>query len=243
MNLKLLMRQYAVQVRMGGIILVALVGILVGVVPFAQRTLSLWDQVRLLNSEVTLLQGKSATLQLLDEDELRRDALTLASVVPPDKSLSTVMTTLDTVSGQTNVALEDVSLNKPGSLATASAQKQTAEERKIGSNILSVSVHVRGTFDEIQRFISLIGVVRRLFHINNIGINFNSGLVDARLVLDTYYYPYPATVGRTLTPISGLSDDEKNIVTQMEALPLASVVPASTVSASVSVGKTDPFSL
>lgn len=217
-------------------------GILLGIVPLTQKTITLWQTVRTLSSDAELLRKKSEILLVLNEDELRQSVLTLASAVPPDKSLPSILTTIDTVSGQANIAISDVALTKPGSLATESAKKLTKDETIIGSNLLPFSVNGRGTFDEVKSFLSSVVVVRRLFRLRSMTLTMGSSITDAHVELDAFYLPYPTTVG-SVSSISNLTDAEQKTITSVSSLPLASVTVVSTVSASFPTGKDDPFAL
>ena len=241
MQLKKMLRQYKNLILMGSIAVGSLVGMLVGVVPLAQKTVSLWQEVTALSSDVTLLSGKASILQLVDEDELRTNVLTLATAVPPDKSLATILTTLDTVSGQSGVAMSDFSLTKPGSIATASAKRLTSDEAKIGANLLPFSVSGVGTFDKVRSFLASVTRVRRVFRIRAFQLTNSGSLTNVHVDLDAIYLPYPTTVG-SVTAVSNMTAAEEKTISSVGSLPLASQTSQASASGSVPSGKTDPFS-
>lgn len=240
MQLNKIVRPYKNLIIMAVGSLLAIAGIVFGVVPLAQKTIALAGGVRALTAEVDLLRRTSATLQLLDEATLRRSVLTLASAVPSDKSLPSILTTLDTVSGGSGIALTDVSLTKPGSLATESAKKLTRDEVKIGANLLPFSVSGRGTFEQVQSFLTSVVSVRRMFRLRSMSVLLSGGLSTVLADLDAYYFPYPTTVGPA-TGVSGLTEAEEKTITSIGLLPLSSVTSVSTISASAPSGKNDPF--
>ncbi len=214
-----------------------------GIVPLAKRTVALSRQLSSLTGDISLLRSKQAVLQAADEAVLRNNLLTLASAVPPDKSLSTVMTTLDYVSTNARVDVIDVTLSRPGSIATDSAKKLSADEAKIGSNLLPLSVTVRGPFDKVRSFLTTISIVRRLFRVRSLDVSVNGTFAEARMELDGFYAPYPVSIGSVIQPISPLTDRETQIIAVIDQMPFASreqeVVEAT---ASVSIRKSDPFS-
>ncbi len=244
MQLKKFLRLYKNLILMTVWLLCSVAGLLFGVVPLAQKAVSLGADVRTLSAEVDLLRSRSAILNLLDENTLRRNVLTLATAVPPDKSLPTILTTIDTVSGGSGIDIIDVSLTNPGSLATASAKKITSSEAKIGSNVLPFSVSGRGTWEQAKSFLSSVVSVRRMFRLRSMDISLNSDVVSVRADLDAFYFPYPTTVGTAQT-LSNLTDEEEKTIASVETLPLDSVgvvSTASTAATSVPSGKSDPFS-
>jgi len=227
---------------MGVIAVVSLLGIFVGIIPAAKQALTLFGQIQGLATDVSLLRSKQTILQGMDESTLRNNLLTLASAVPPDKSLSTIMTTIDAVSGQTGVTVVDFTLTRPGSIATDAAQKMSADEAKIGSNVLPFSLTVRGTFAQIRAFVGKIAAVRRLFRVGSMNLTFTAALVEARIDLEGFYFPYPAQVGTVIAPITPLADTDQKTIAAVSAMPLSSVpIAVGTASASLSTGRTDPF--
>lgn len=225
------------------VILLSLAGLFFGVVPLGQRVLSLWNQQSVLAREITTLTGKSAILQSLNESTLRNNLQILTSAVPVDKSIGTIFATLDQVSG-IDVAIKDFQLMNPGSISTSSAKKLSADETKIGSNILPFSVTVTGNYNSIRTFLSDITAVRRLFRLRAVDVTFTGFGVDTRLSLDAFYFPYPKTVGAVASPITALTDKEETTISMVSSLPLRSSLTfvVGTASAVPTTGKSDPFS-
>jgi len=241
MPFKKFLRLYKNIISMSVWSLCAVGGILFGVFPLAQKSVTVWRNVQALTKEVNVLKNKSDMLALLDEDTLRRHVLTLASAVPPDKSLPSILTAVDTVSGGSGLAIGDVSLIKPGSLATESAKKLSQDEAKIGASLLPFSVSGRGSFDQIRSFLSAITTVRRMFRVRSMNISFRDTLPSVRADLDAYYYPYPSAVGTTQS-IVNLTPEEEQTIALVGKIPLASATSVSAMSASMPSGKDDPFS-
>jgi hypothetical protein len=149
------------------------------------------------------------------------------------------------VAGDTGVTLVNLQLSNPGSLATQSARKQTAQEAKAGANILSFSAEVSGTFDQVRAFLSKVATVRRYFHLLAFNISFIDTTVVARMDLEAYYAPYPIVLGDITAPVSALTDKEQQILTNLESYPVytTSSVGVAVPQAPIMGGKTDPFAL
>src|SRR5258706_7276015 len=99
-------------------LLLSVVGFAVGIIPLAQKELALSGEVTSASGEVQSLQRKASVLDSLDEEALKNDLVTLVTAVPADKSLMTLLGTIDGVTRKTGVSLVDISLTKPWSLAT-----------------------------------------------------------------------------------------------------------------------------
>lgn len=225
---------------MGALLIFSLAGILLGVIPLAQKTLTLLESDQALSAEVKFLGSKAVILDTLDENTLRNIVLVLASAVPPDKSLPTVFTTINTVSGLSDVAITDLTLSNPGSIATASAKKLTSDEAKIGTNILRFSVSGVGSFSQVQTFLRSVVSVRRMFRMQTMNLSISGDEVTFRLDFDAFYVPYPTTVGSTES-IAPFTDAQQKTISSVGALPLDSQTQESTISASVPSGKSNPF--
>jgi len=100
------------------------VGFVVGIVPLGGKAIDENNELPALSSEVAGLKNKTSVLQTIDENEMRSDMQTLLSAVPSDKSLSTLLSTVDGLAAATGVSVDTISLERPGSLATASARRQ-----------------------------------------------------------------------------------------------------------------------
>lgn len=242
MNTKKFFRIYGTVVKYGAITVASILVLIFGIYPLLTRTLNMADQQRTLSSDVAALQKKTAILNVLDEQALRDDIFALTTAIPPDKSLATVLYTVDTVSAQNGVAVADLTLQRPGSIATGSAAKRTADEARLGSNLLEFSITVKGSFEQIKSFINNLQAVRRMFRVRTLTMTFTEGELNANSNVYAYYSPLVVVAPGALEPISPLSDDDLKTIAAVNALPLASGVSAAPVVATVPSGnKTDPF--
>lgn len=237
-------RTYKTLLIYAGISVISVIGIIVAVIPMTQKFITGLDQLKALSSDVAVLRQKSGILQNIDEDKLRSNVQALSSAVPPDKSIPTVLSTIDGVSGQAGVNLGAVTIQRPGSLATDSAKKQTALESRIGSNLLSVSVSVEGGVDQIREFMKLIGAVRRYFRVQSFSLFYTASGASVNADITAFYLPYPAAIGGVGTPITDLSDKENATIARVLALPLVSSLSFAVGTPSgETTGRADPFTL
>ncbi len=247
MKLKKIFRTYRKLIIGIIILIVSVCGIFFGVVPLGLQSIELQNSIVELTNQITILEEKTTILQSVDEDTLRGQLLTLTSVVPADKSLFSLFQTVDAVTSQIGVSVVDFSLVKPGSLATESAARMTAEENAVGVNLLPFSLTINGAYDQMGAFFATAVNVRRLLRIRSFDLSLDSSdIVSARINMDAAYAPLPVRVGAVTDAISPLGEKEEQVIIKAAAIPLMVRQPLTTGTPSVSSdtsGKSDPFSL
>lgn len=224
-----------------------LVGFMFGVLPAAQKVLSIQKEVRLLSTQTGELSNKSAILSAVDEETYRRYLADLVTAVPGDQSLTSLFSTIDGLASQTGVSLTDLALTKPGALATESARKQSVEEKQIGTNLLPFAVTIIGSYDQIREFIALAVKVRRFFRIRGFDLSLiDPTNVSVRVAMDAYYSPYLTSIGSVDSKVEALNAQDEKIITTVSNLPLVGDfslgVPSSgPVDGVVTIPKANPF--
>lgn len=242
MQMKKLLQQYRLFIIMGVSILLSAGGFLFGVVPFARNVIAMQQSLRQMSQDIAALRQKTSVLSGLDETTLRNNLATLSSAVPADKSLETILSTIDGVSRETGVLLKDFQIVNVGSLSTESAKKRTKYEADIGSSVLDVLVTVDGSYPQVQEFLASVGSVRRLFHIVTFNLSRSATTVGARITLRAFYTPYPSSVGSVLAPIADLSDEQQKVISQVSNMRLMSTATIVGEPGQEPVGvKSDPF--
>ena len=250
-QIKKILHTYQTLVISTVIIVLCGVGFLWGIIPLIHKTIDVNAEQKIHAEAVDVLKQKITVLQSINEDEIRGNLQTLLSAIPSDKSLATLFSTLDGLSTQTGISIEDVSLARPGSLATASATRLTVAERAIGSNILPLSIHVSGTFDHIQNFLTTSINIRRLFRVQSFDISFlqngtpSASLLTATIVMEAFYSPIPSSIGAVNQPLPELTPSDIDTISKVAAMKLLTPAASSPVFPNGSSGgvKPDPFSL
>ena len=244
MKLKKLFRQYQRILLSGFIILFAFLGFFLGVIPLVQKTLAINSNRIGLIADVRGLETKLTVLQNLDEDTLRANLQTLLSAIPSDKSLATLMGTIDGLTAQTGVTVGTLALAKPGSLATESAKKLSADEQAVGSSILPFTINISGSFDQIRAFLASATSVRRSLRIRSFGMTLRGeAIVTATLMMDAFYAPLPSAIGSVRQPIAPLSEKDTQVIAKLSGMPLMIQTGTAVVAPAAGAGKSDPFSL
>lgn len=219
------------------------VGVVSGVVPLARKTLAMTGSMKDLSRDIALLETTSSTLSGLDKETLSSTLALLASAVPADKEIGTILGTFDAVTSSLGLDVRDFSLSKPGSLASESAKKLSADESAIGANSVSFSASVTGSPDQIREFLTTVSSVRRLFRLRSMDLSFSGGTVTAKVQMDAFYHPAPKAPGPGGTPVEAISDKEQAAIDKVSSLRLLIPVGGALTAPGIPVSgeKSDPF--
>ncbi len=236
------LRIYQGFVVSGAILLFGLVALFVAVIPGVRATKELYDDLRELEAETTALSTKLTFLGSLSEDDLRDRLVLLLTAVPEEKSVPTIFSSVEGLADQAGVTIDDMSLMSPGSLATGSAQRQSAAEKKIGASTLPLALNASGTYDEIRAFVGEINKVRRLFDVASFDISTSgTGATTVRLSLTAFYQPLPTRVGSVQAPVAVLTKKEEDVWDTISQYPDVSQSLGQALTPIFSEGKRDPF--
>lgn len=223
-------------------ILCIVIGTIFGIIPAVNRIIGIRSEASELSELLVDLRQKATVLDDIDENLYKKYLTELATAVPPDKSLTTVFSTIDGLGELSGATLSDFTVSKPGILATASASKATTEEKIVGSSLLPFTLTVAGTYDQIHQFLSQVNLVRRFFRVRFFDIQFVSAeQISARLGMDAFYAQLPNRLGSTEQKIESLTRDDEATIIQVSSLPVLSQEP--TIGTPVdSLNHDDPFS-
>ncbi len=223
-NINTLWRTYQNLIISAAILLFCAIGFITAVFPAVEKIQSLLSDTQQLTDDTKALTAKLTVLNALDESSLRQQLSAVISAVPTDKSLPTVFSTIEGLAAQSGVSVVSVDIEGDTALATASAAKQTPEEKMLGTRTIPFSATIEGTLDAIQHFIALAPQVRRLLRIRTFAITFPSDAKPVRISLemDAFYQPSPTSLGKTGAAIVTLSDAEQSVISKVSQLPQVS---------------------
>jgi Tfp pilus assembly protein PilO len=228
-------------------IAVCILGVVFGIIPGIEKIVQMRNDIVALSNTVEQLKTTLSILNSNDESVYRAQLQELVAAVPSDKSLTTLFSTVDGLSAASGVTIADLSLTKPGSIATESAIKQSNEEKQIGSNILPFTVTVNGGYEQIYSFLSQVVNVRRFFRVRNFDISFvDTSNISVRMGMDAFYSPIvlnPTLLAKPLEPFTG---EELSFITKIQAMPIVgqiSLPPPTVGGTPTGISRTDPFSL
>jgi hypothetical protein len=238
-------RAYQPFIASGALIVAALAGLFIGVVPISLRAVDLFRQLGPLREEVAGLTQKDSALSGLGQEELEEKLATLLTAVPQDKSVASLFSLTEGIAGRSGVAITDMGVSSPGSIATAAATKQTTQEKELGSGLVPFNLAIEGTLPQIREFLRVSASSRRLSRVRSFEISFRSdGSAKATVVMDAFWAPFPAAIGKVSQRITPLTTQQEELIGDMAQLELLSespVVSSVVVTIPESAEKDDPF--
>lgn len=240
--LRRFLRIYQGFVVSGVIIVFGVTAFFLAVLPGIRATRDLYENLNVIQKEVQALSGKFAFLQSLNEDDLRDRLVTMLQAVPQDKSLPTIFSTADGLANKSGVSIIDMNLTGSGSLATGSAVRQSAAEKKIGASTLPFTMNATGSYDQIRSFVSEINNVRRYFDVTSFDLSIGAtGETQVRLSLTAFYQPLPSKVGSIQSPVIPMTAKEEEVFTKVSGYPDVSQVFLESLAPDFSGGQRNPF--
>lgn len=227
-----------------GVVLVFGAGtIIFAVIPGVGATRDLYDRLTVVRQEGDAMRAKLQLLKALSEEDIRDRLVILLAGIPQEKSVPSVLGTVDGLARETGVSVIDLGLTSLGSLASVSAStRPSASEKKIGASTLAFTLTASGTYDQIRAFVGTINQVRRIFDITSFDLSISaSGVTQVRLSLAAYYQPIPTKIASIQSPVVPLSTKEETIFRTIQQYPDISQGISESLSPSLSGGKRDPF--
>lgn len=227
------------------ILLACVIGLFIGVAPVIRNTIGSVQELGPMREEVSTLQEKQQTLGALDEIRLQEALGVLLSAVPNEKSIPSLFSTVEGMAAASGVSVGDLVITTTGSIASSSAIKQSAEERSLGSGLVSFTLSVEGSMGQVQQFLAMSGSVRRLTRIKTFTLSMRDGdTARATLVMDAFWSPYPAVIGKVSQRIAALTPSQEEVIAkvgQMELLSSLQTTTSQNVDIPASPAKSDPF--
>lgn len=205
---------------LNGIVLcVSLVALFVGLVPSLQKTIMLIEDIRTLGEEVDRIQDKLNVLQSLDSTELENASVDVLAAVPSDKSIETLLSTVEAVANKNGMVISDLSIESIGTFSSGSAGLQVKPE----GIILTETVSLKGEITQIRNFLSDCLRVRRLLRIKSLELSAVPKSTDmtARLGIEVFYLPLPTTIGKASDPLKPFSEQELSTLAKIRSYPIA----------------------
>lgn len=219
--------------------------ILWGIIPGMQKTFEQFDQAKSVQEEIDRLKKKLAVLESLDEATLQQKLLIATSAIPLDKSLPTLLRTVETLTGQTNVTLTSVTLQDLGSLSTESAKIITADEKQLGTSIIPFSVLVSGGYDSVGQFLDQSTRIRRIIHARTFTLNLESkDQLSTQILFDAFYAPLPKVSSvPELVPVTNKEEQILTGINQFANMSQTPLFAAGTTNIPTEAEKANPFGL
>lgn len=159
-----------------------------------------------INQELASLESKAGKLNELKNSSLTSDFQQMEMLLPSEKNIMLIFSTLEILEKRNNVIIEGLSI-KPGLIDKGKVQAD--KKTKTGSEDLSFIFSVTGTQDSVNQFLDELLSTAPIFTVNKVNLAINSGIVDATIDVVTYFQSLPESLGNITTPLPELSATQK----------------------------------
>jgi Tfp pilus assembly protein PilO len=199
-------------------LLLVLVCVFVFVIwPAFNYTTQVFDTVKTTQEKVDRLGNKLAVLRQYSEDELTQDLVEVTAAIPIDKSIPTLMNTVETVAVSNGVTLSKFAIGNSGTLSTESAKLLAQEEQKFGAYSIPFDVSLTGELNTLRSFLKSTATIRRFIRPKSFRLNFSQGNMLATSVsFDGFYSTLPSTSPTTLVALTPHDIDLINTIRQYD---------------------------
>lgn len=201
---------------------IAIAGSIWGLVPFGKTLFSMYKDLNTVRTKTVTLSAKYSTLGSLDESQLALDGNDLLQAIPSDKDVATILSTIEQSANSSGLGIVNVTIANPGSLATEAAQRQSVEEKQLGSGIITSGVTVEGPLENIKTYLSTLQKVRRVLRVQSAEVLIREGgVARANITVDSFWAALPTTLGDIAAPLPPRSSGEDELLAQIRAFPVS----------------------
>lgn len=183
---------------------------------------------------LTILTEKVAILNSLDETDLADSVNRLNFALPSEKTIDSLMFTLERLSKEASVSVESLNLS-PGKVSTGSA----AKANEVGDSI-NITMEVSGRILDIRSFFELVEGSHLAIAIAKPDLHITKSMeqkTNLTLTIKAYFKPVSLTLGEVNRPISRLLKKEEVYLTELKML----ILPEKESLPVFSPRKTNPF--
>lgn len=212
-------------------------------VPTVLKIFSVEEDLKKIKQKALIMSKKYDDLSKIDRDDIYRKTQKINYYLPSAKDVSILLDTMNTLTSETGLFFESLSL-VPGDISTASAAvKKTSES---GLSNMDVSISLSGDFKSLTNFIRKAKSVSPLVYIKSIKASRKLKVADVtvtrpfsyEIVVATYFQPLPKTLEGASEPIKVLNEEEKAFLDKLSA----PVSGTGETESDFKGTKTDPFS-
>lgn len=228
------------------LIILALVVIAVAIlflIPTILKIISVDRDLKTIKQKAGLMAKKYDELSRIDKDDMYGKVQKINYYLPSNKDVSILLDTMNSLTSETGLFFESMSL-VPGDISTASAAVKKTSDNGLSS--MDVLISLSGDFKALTNFIKKSKSVSPLILIKSISVSRKLKVADTtvtrpflyEIVVSTYFQPLPKTLGGASEPIKVLNEEERAFLDKLAAPPVGAEV----VEENFRGTKVDPFS-
>lgn len=198
------------------IVSLVIIIMLFGILPAVQKTRDIFEQGKLVQTEVNELNDKVTVLDSIDEAVLESKLQIATSAIPVDQSLATVLQTVETIGAGVGASIHTITVDSSENISTAAAHARSEQERKLGANILPFTINAHITFDQMKEFLMKTSTVRRFIRAKafNLSSDTEEGLTTS-VSFDAFYLPLQSQ--NSNTPLAPLTQGDESLLSKISA--------------------------
>lgn len=224
------------------IILFAIIALFAGVIPSFKTTITLYNDNKTLEKEVSALLEKTDVLLSMSEEDLRSKLTIETSAIPSEKQIPSLLESIEAVVSRSHVSLEDMALDSSQTISSDSAKRQEKQDKSIGVPLVSFTLTVKGTYQDLRSFLHELVSVRRFFRVRFLDISFQNEIAgQMRVGADAFYYALPTTIPAVAAKLSLLSNEDEDLLRKISVIPWVAQTVSAPLSPTVYEPKINPF--
>ena len=196
----------------GVIIALVILSALFLVKPKVNEILGARKTIKNEREKLALLTQKAALLESLNQVELNQRVNRTLSVLPVEKDVTLVLSSLKAVALETDLTLFSIGVN-PGEISSPSAQKtkKTTKPKTVLPSY-TFSLQAEGKTEAVKAFIQKIEKISPLLELESLSLSLEDDSVEASIEINAFYLDLPEVIGPYDKPLPLLTKDEEGIL-------------------------------
>lgn len=174
------------------------------------------------------LQNKAKAIESTDPEILKRDLVTVATILPDDPDIVSAMVAIQELALKSNLKIEAINF-----LTNLTAQAK--------GNSFGLEIRVSGPLINLRAFLINLGTLPRIAEVESITMQKKDSSIEATIPIQVYYRK-TASASATQTEID-LTGEQKRLLTELSKLVPDNIetLPIAIDTSTIQLGKPDPF--
>jgi|GEM_PF-3465717 len=218
LNIRRIIRLHKTLVIYSVLLIAGLICLFVGLIPAVQKSITLVQDLRTMEEDIVRIQKKVNIFHSLDQADLEQNAKETVAAIPADKSVDTLLSTIEAVATKNNLFISDMSIEGITFLTTG-LEKQAVKPEEYS---LTETITLQGELIQLRNFLSECVQVRRLMRVKDIKLTsmLNSNFFTVKLSIEVYYLPFPLSIGKPSDPLEVFSQKELATLEKIKSYPI-----------------------
>jgi len=218
LKIRRLFRLHKMLVLYSVLIMISILFFFVGLLPAVRKSIAMVQELRVTKEEISRIQKKANLLSSLDQSELQKNAETLLWAVPSERSVPTLLSTIEGLAAKHDIFISEMMIEGISSLASNSGRLAVKPE----GNIITETLSLQGDLVQLRNFLFESTRVRRLMRIKDLTLSSlpKTNRIMAQLVIEMFYLPLPVSIGKPSDPLEPFSQRELETLGKIASFPI-----------------------